>query len=218
MLYEGSAHHLWFLPFIMVLTIVAFGVAKMFSANRSTTTTHWLAFGGLVIAGFIAGLDAPGRLARWYWLNRAWAASPAILWAFAIALVYPRMPDSLWHSRTLTMVCGLAWIALVGLCVLLSKRLLLVENLAGLAFFIIAVTRLPAPPAVAQVAKLGSLAYGIYLCHIMFIEGLQAVAARLGVRGVGWLDLLVFVVASGASVSLAWVLTRRRLGRWLAPA
>jgi surface polysaccharide O-acyltransferase-like enzyme len=65
------------------------------------------------------------------------------------------------------------------------------------------------------VARFGSVAFGIYLAHLLLIKTCEAVATKLH-WSISWqLDLLIFAVAAVGSTWLAWALARSRRTRWL---
>lgn len=218
MLLAGSAHHLWFLPFILVLTIVAFAAAKLVARSTSPAIAWTLAI-VLLLAGVLCGRTGPQWFADWYLLNRTWAASPAIAWGFALAIVYPLLPDALWQNRALSFFGVAIWVGCAALSVPFGSRFLLPENLAGLGFFILSLARwTDLQPLVVRLAGLGSLAYGVYLSHIMFVEGVQAIAARAGIRQVAWLDVVVFLLSATLAIGFVRAVSGTKLGRWLLPA
>jgi len=91
----------------------------------------------------------------------------------------------------------------------------LAASLAGLGAMLVAL----APGSnrwLLSAARLGPLAYGIYLSHFLFIKILEAAAAKLGLD-ISWqLDVCVFLASAVPSTLLAWWLSRWRPTRWLA--
>src|SRR5205814_10269387 len=142
---------------------------------------------------------------------------PAALWAFAIQCA--------WSRRTASAALPSA-VGLVGAAVMVGCRIALpiapgpgslVENLSGVACAIVALMPWQSKPIV-NLARLGPTAFGIYLSHIAFLEGAQAVAARLGYRQLPSLDLAVFLFAAVASLLFTLALMRRKWSWWLIPS
>ena len=93
-------------------------------------------------------------------------------------------------------------------------RTMLSDNASGLGLLLIALSH-GSMPGIERLSHLGRLAFGIYLSHLMFVEGLQSAAARIGVPMAWWLDILVFFASTVAAVLTTWILSRFNWGRWL---
>jgi peptidoglycan/LPS O-acetylase OafA/YrhL len=222
----GSAHHLWFLPYMFVISVVAFALAKLVVGRPTTERVMAVA---LCIVGIAAGFGSPTFFAKlidgakaadqetlasiWYVCDRGWNMVPAVLWGAALGAIFPIIPARIWSNRAIGII-GLG-VSMVCIAIALTPyRTILSDNVAAVGLVALALSRWTTA-TVNQLAKLGGLAYGIYLCHVMFIEGMQAVAARAGYTGRWWLDAIVFPAAAIAAIVLTWVLSRWSWGRWL---
>lgn len=208
----GSAHHLWFLPFVFVVSLIVFALAKVM---REHTAVEWLTFAIALVGGTIVALMPDDLFRDQYVLDRAWAATPAVLWGIALAAIYRRIPRRVWQSAVTPIIGAIVLLACLPLMVI-HWHSHLTENLAGMGVVVIALHEWRAI-VVQRLAGLASLAYGVYLSHVMFIEGMQAVAARVGLSQLWWLDLLVFAFATIAALFFTRAVSRWRLGRWIAP-
>jgi peptidoglycan/LPS O-acetylase OafA/YrhL len=221
LLWAGSAHHLWFLPFLLVLSVALFPVAKAVAGRRGV---GWLvallaAAGGAAVAlvpppvpaSTLAPTDA--EMAR-YVARLSWAALPAGLWAVAFAVVYARTGPRHWRSGLVAVAAALL---AAGCCVTIWRtgRNAALENAAGLACLVVGLAPWDGR-LVRGLAALGTLAYGVYLSHVLFVEGIQAVAARAGVAAGNswWSDVAVFAGAVAGSLVLSAYLRR---SRWTRP-
>ncbi|MBC8108720.1 MAG: acyltransferase [Anaerolineae bacterium] len=216
-LISGSAHHLWFLPFLFVLSLLAFAVGQLMVGKPwLERVIFWIA----LLGGTVTALMSEDRFFDYYILNRIWAATPAVLWGIALAAVYRRIPPHAWRSPALAVISAIVLIACVPL-LRLRWHAHLTENLAGFALLVLGLCASMGScrsPLVRRLAVLAPLAYGIYLSHVMFLEGMQAVAARAGYKQLWWLDLLVFVFTTAAAIVFTAVVSRLRWSRWLLPS
>lgn len=85
----GGAYHLWFLPFLLAVSLLSFAVAK--ASARSNRTRDGFALAGL-LSGCVAAAWAPsawpsGPYESFYFML---AALPAVFWAWPAAWLYRR--------------------------------------------------------------------------------------------------------------------------------
>ncbi len=212
-LWAGSFYHLWFMPFILVVGLAAFGVGRAIEGRPRLALAVCTA---MVALGFF--LAVPPGISLAYrvdqYLHLVLTTMPAVCWALAFAVAYRHPTAKRLESRAAT---------LLGLVVLATSTAWLWQygydslaaSLAGLGAMLVAL----APGSnrwLLSAARLGPLAYGIYLSHLLFIKVLEAVAAKLGL-GISWqLDICVFLASAVLSTLLAWWLSRWRPTRWLA--
>jgi hypothetical protein len=64
-------------------------------------------------------------------------------------------------------------------------------------------------------ARFGRLAYGVYLSHVLFVEGIQAVAHARGYGSSIGLDLLATLGGIVGGILTALLISRSRYLRWL---
>jgi hypothetical protein len=213
MLIGGSAHHLWFLPFLFVVSVIVFVIAQLMHGRP---IIERFVFAIALIGGTITALMADDLFRDQYLLDRAWAATPAVLWGIALAAIYRHIPRGVWRSSLVPAVGAVLVLACLPLMVI-HWRSHLTENLAGMGVMLIALYDWRSS-SIKRLALLGVLAYGVYLSHVMFIEGIQAVAARMGIVRVWWLDLSVFILATCGAVLFTKLISRWHFSRWLVPA
>jgi peptidoglycan/LPS O-acetylase OafA/YrhL len=210
-LWLGSFYHLWFMPFILVTTLAVFFLGRVVvgRGGRELLSLATCLMLGWVIAWLPADRES---LTVSFWQLAA-DALPAACWGIALAIAWQR-GMAIWLRRP---GVGCTALTVSLLCMALDAWLLrnrLAENLAGLALLIFALAdwRLP---RLDRVARLGTLAYGIYLSHLLFIKTLQAALAKLAVPETLTVVTGVFAVAAVCSTLLAWSLSRSRWTRWL---
>ena len=116
-------------------------------------------------------------------------------------------------SRRVGIVCLLAAVALTLSLGTLGRNSR-AENLSGIALLVFTLGDWTSP-LLERIARLGPLAYGIYLSHLLFIKTLEAVQAKLHVPLSLTAALAIFVLAAAGSTLLAWLLSRWRATRWL---
>lgn len=211
--FVGSFYHLWFMPFILAATLGAFTAGKLVIGRAGA---DWVVCLAGVVAGFAAALaPVPARAQNIDSISRlAWGALPAVFWGVSLGVFYTRSGGRRWARHWMRwaalLVAGgsVAWLGIAG-------RGILIENLAGFAV-VVAALGAGSPSWLARPARLGVLAFGVYLGHLLFIKGLEALATKLRLDASWPLDLSIFLLAAAGSTFLAWSLTRSRWTRWLA--
>jgi surface polysaccharide O-acyltransferase-like enzyme len=211
-LWAGGFYHLWFMPFILVVSLAAFAIAKTLHGHERL---RWPAAGGSLLLGLAIGLPGvAGNIALdsdplRYMLD----ALPAAFWGAAIGLMYGGGPSPLWRSLSrfrvdmIAFFACMAWLWMFG-------RSTPVENLAGVLVLLIAL-RPPGSSLVCRLSQLPSLAYGIYFCHMLPIKICESLATRQGLSPSWTLDLATFFASAAAATLLTWLLYRWRGTRWL---
>lgn len=213
-LWDGGAYHLWFLPFILVVT-VAFAPLAGLMRRRETAVALGVA---AVLAGcLIALLPSPFR----YMAGRAdilylgWRALPASLWAIPLAaLALSRRADEL-RSRAVA-ATGAALAIGCTFALLFAGPHPLLQNAAGFGLVLVGLCACDAStPLFARLAKLGKLAMGVYLVHLLFIGACRSLAARHGGSATLGFAAWATVVALVCSAAVTWLLLRVKWLRWL---
>lgn len=211
-LWAGGFYHLWFIPFILAVSVLGFVIAK---ATWGQPILEGLVGVAAVVEGILLALmpSASGGFWAGPYGSLVAGALPAACWAVALGILarYPAI-RCLEHTParalglTLAVACTL-WTWHAG-----SSRI--AENLAGLGVMIIALGS-ASGVWVAHLAKLGPLAYGIYFGHLLAIKSFEAVATKVG-WGISWpLDLVIFAGSALLSTLAAWALSQWRWTRWL---
>ncbi|HTU26668.1 MAG TPA: acyltransferase [Pirellulales bacterium] len=211
LLWLGSFYHLWFMPFVLLATLTVFCLARMAAGRRGCEIT--LGILALVAGWQIAWLPADRAAAEVGFGRLALDALPSACWGVALAIAYRSRARSWLANRRVAMACLL--VAVGGtLALLATGRNACLENVAGAALVVFTLTDWTSA-GLERIARLGSLAYGIYLSHLLFIKTLEAVLGKLHVApslASGW---AIFVGAAAGSTLLAWLLGRWRATRWL---
>lgn len=203
-LLDGIAIQLWFLPFIIVATTAAFTVSKLVAREPRAR----LPMAGLMAAG---GLAASLYIPGWIWTTGyspelSYEALPACAWGIALGLLNGRGPVGSVAAAAGAAGFG-AWLVLS----LLYGRILILEDVAGLGLLLLALNRAASRPT-PWLAVLGSISFGIYLAHALFVEGLQHILPRLGLGPGGLREGLIWLLAVVGSCALIFGL--KRAGRW----
>lgn len=212
LLWTGSFYHLWFMPFILVVSLIAFLVAKMTLPSQRTSGIVAAVF--FVVGVVLAALPLPiePTAEAYEYVSLIFNATPAVLIGISLALFYGLL-GKLVERRGTTLVGLLLFIGMT-ITVYYVGRGRLFETFAGLGFMLMALAPLQAP-WVARIAKLGGLAYGIYLSHLLLIKVAEAVAQKVDLAQNWELDLGVFLFAAVGSTFFAWILSRCSATKWL---
>ncbi len=215
LLLNGTTHHLWFLPFVCLLSIVTFGLSQRFGLPKPENRMWWaLAF--VLIGAALAFTPCPVMIQPTefpltYFIDHAWDALPPAFFGgalfFLLSVISPREPLR-WAVFAVGLVC-------LGMEFALNDYLVF-PHLAGASFLFFTSTQVDRK-WMAPLRPWAELAFVIYLVHVLFVEGLQTVLDRLG--GVTSLpaDLSVWALSLVASAIVARVLLRSRALAWASP-
>jgi len=212
-IWNGEAFHLWFLPFIFLATIGAFALAKLVRALpwiRVPLAMILFAL-GLMLALYRVPHVVPQI---GYAALLSYESLPACCMALALALVEicfngpVNMPRLVFGSLLVVL-----W--LVGGLMLDLQDNRALTTFAGFGFLLLSLgwsttARMPV------IAHLGSISFGIYLVHLLFVETIYQLLPRIGVDDKHTItQLAVFAVAVAGSVALVELLRVQKWTRWL---
>ncbi len=209
LLWNGSAHHLWFLPFIAAATTVAFCTARVIQQMPQLK-------GPIMVICAAGAMTAAGGAFRGYAesMGYMWQlvgdASPTLLATMIIAIMCSGARVARLSHPFVTAV-SFAVFVIAMLVLVLKGRLIWLENVAGLALFLVCFVR-KVPRPVQYLSRLGCLTYGVYLCHILFVEGLQDILGSAGFAASVGLDVAVFVLTILLSFGFTWTVRHVRRG------
>jgi peptidoglycan/LPS O-acetylase OafA/YrhL len=227
LLWKGTEYHLYFLPLLLACSIVL--ACVHWWVLRRDPRWRWplsvlavalgLAFALLPMpAGWDETFDNPTYAYVW-----TWRAAPAAFWALAFAWLMTAGPTVYRVSSTVGFL-GLALTVVCSIKQAVHGIQLIPRALTGLGSVLVALApwRLwqfdasnPALSVVGPMARLGRYGYGIYLCHVLIIETVRAVAARLHLNPSWGLDLMLFGLSFAGSTILVLLFARTRFLAWL---
>lgn len=215
LLLNGTTHHLWFLPFVCVASIAVFGLVRWRGLPPPPDRKWWAL--ALALLGAALSMTACPVIIDvtnypiTYFVDHVWDAVPSVLFGAALFLVL-RTADPSPRTRWTVLAAGLGCIV----AEFWSDGLQLAPHVAGAAFLLFALTQ-PDRPWMTALQPWAELAFVIYLVHVLFVEGLQAVADRFG--GVTSLpaDLSVWALSLVASAIVARLLFRSTALAWASP-
>jgi peptidoglycan/LPS O-acetylase OafA/YrhL len=216
-LWKGTEYHLWFLPFLLVASILLAMVYQFILARNKQS--RWVLIALAVGAGVaIAYVPMP---ASWnetfdnptYAYVQFWRSLPTVCWAMAFAWLMAIQPAILSVPRGV----GLAGIVLA--CAFLFKQAmqgigLIPRAFTGLGCMLAAL----APwrgPMIATLARLGRYGYGVYLCHVLIVEVIHVFTSRAHLAPSPELDVVNFAISFTGSLALVALLARSRWTAWL---
>jgi hypothetical protein len=217
----GTAYHLWFLPFILLVTLAAYPVAKGLLRGGGPS---W-ALAGLLAGARVAFCVAPSPVTfdlqaegAWNWryaLEHGWRAMPAVCWGLAMIPMFPFLRERL-RGR---------WWAAGGCCALATGCALgmvwggnrpALANLAGVLLLVGAAGLRSEARWMRGLARCGRLAFSLYLVHVAVLRlELMAMGEMAGAHWAVLMGMFVSVVAISAGVS--WWATRVKAVRWAMP-
>jgi peptidoglycan/LPS O-acetylase OafA/YrhL len=213
----GTTYHLWFLSYLLIITLITLPFVAMAARSRERAFVGAVAFG---LVGMLF-LIAPEPL---------WVSGHEPI-AVALGQIYLRAPGylmgvaiGLWvragFRSQITAMHALACIGIVVMAMYLSLTTELPRHLLNRIAAIAALLVALAPWRgwlVQRIGKLGELGFGVYLCHVLFVEGLLTIAARLHVPSTLLPDVAVFGAAVVCSFGFAFLLRKVRWLAWTIP-
>jgi surface polysaccharide O-acyltransferase-like enzyme len=214
-LWDGGSYHLWFLPFICVTTIVAFVLGKVQSKRSSMMISvialSWI--GGVVFA--LA--PRPFAHSQTLVLRFGWDALPAALWATGLASLQTMKPR-LQFRGTIWFIAGICLTISCTASLCIPGPHILLANLAGVGWALVGFSDIRSR-AVTQLHRLGSLAYGVYLFHIMPMGVLRSQAPKFLHLPIATISFAVVatVLVTISSIIASVVLSHFHFTAWLVP-
>jgi len=212
--WNGEAFHLWFLPFIFLATLGAFALAKLV---RTLPRSRWpLAAIFVPLALALALFPVPDLVPRLgYAALNGYETLPVCFLALALVMIesHQARPGVNLPRLVVGGLLVLGWLAGSQALGLQDNRAL--ATVAGLGFLLISLgwstaERIPA------IAHLGSISFGIYLVHLLFVETIYQLMPRIGLDDQrAATQLAVFVIALAGSVAMVELLRVPKWTRWL---
>jgi peptidoglycan/LPS O-acetylase OafA/YrhL len=216
LLWTGSAHHLWFLPMLMIVTIAAAILNR--GCARRPRLRNLVIIVSAIIGTYMSVCPRPDWLNyvpdnEGYFFLQSWKALPSVFLGLSLAWWLALGRDGALFSPAV----GFAGILLT--CAMVSNQTLygysrVERTMSGMGWLMVALTAWWAP-WVSVLARLGRHAYGIYLVHVLVIETIQAIAHHAGYGSSIQLDLFTmtstFLLSSAVAVSLSRIPSLRWL-------
>jgi peptidoglycan/LPS O-acetylase OafA/YrhL len=220
LLFFGLAmKHLWFMPFILVSSLVAFPVERIMLRDRQTGRIIAIvaALAGVAACFMDGRMVVPSDRGFRQDLIILWDYSemvmPALLWGLALSPFYPQVRQWLDENPAVAGGAGILMIALL-LCVTIWGRNKGLENCAGLCLLLLACGPWHGR-SLRFAAYLGRYAYGIYMTHPLFLLGFYTLLLHDHSEAPLSMLVIAFTLALPASLLLCYVLSLSRWTRWL---
>jgi len=144
-----------------------------------------------------------------YFFGLCWDALPSVFGALAVAC-YPKKSAS-WFPFSLI----LAGSCFLGLLLVGESRFL--ANGCGLALFVACWTKMPLIAPREIPLNVARYSFGIYLSHIVFVEGFQVIASKVGIPVSLERDAMVFAGSLVASLATAILIEKSSCSPYLIP-
>jgi peptidoglycan/LPS O-acetylase OafA/YrhL len=207
----GTSYHLWFLPFILIVSIGAYAAAAAMSRVISGPPLWRTAVAlGLAVVGIgIAVSPMPESLEGHHPHHPILDATPAAIWglglAFAIGSDTRRVPRAAGFLGLAGFLASAGYLVVAG-------RERFAENVCGVSILVFCLG-CPRAIRVRSLGWLGGLSYGVYLNHVLVVEAYQMAAHTfLGATAGLAIDVAVFLASLATAVGVTWIL--RRTGLW----
>ena len=208
----GACWHLWFLPFILVVSLLAFAVARL-ALSRPDLAPRLMA--ASLLCGWGLMSIPPGN-----WLagiGEYWEivgnALPSVAWGLGLAIACQLLGTGLLKRPAATLLGAMLLVGGIA-CVWQFGRSRVCETLAGLGMLIVAMAPIEQRWC-RRLAGFGALTYGIYLSHVLWLKVIEILAVKAGMPDALPRDVAIFLATAAASSVTAWLLSRRPSTRWL---
>ena len=215
LLLNGTTHHLWFLPFICLISVVTFGLANIFGTPQPGREPRWmLAF--LIAGSVLAELPCPIILETTafplsYFVDHLWDALPSAFFGAALFMML-RIIIPGTALRAIVLVIGV-----FSLFIEFASGIHpLAAHLAGASLLFLTCTQANRD-WMKSLWPWAQLAFVIYLVHVLFVEALQAIANRFGSTRSLAADLSVWALSFVFSAVIAKALSLRPSFHWIFP-
>lgn len=216
-LFYGTIYHLWFLPYLLVATVVT--LPMMYVGLKRPGVMLPMAAVMMVVAGAIIVLPTfplpddhqdPVRIE-----GIVFGRLPGFLLGLGFGMLWASGYRPRVRMQTAVVCLVVAGIA-VGLTVASELPALLLNRVAGVCGLIAAFA--PWRGAAARwLAGMGALGFGVYLSHVLFVEFAVAATRRMGLEPSLSTDIAAIVFVTGASFGLSYAIRNVRALRWLIP-
>lgn len=213
----GSMYHLWFLPFLLIATLILTPFIRLGLRNRvwSLVLAAVMITGGLLLVNFPIHATAGHRSDQYYFLDRVCARSPALLWGIALGLLIASNPRQ-WRVPRVLAVVGFAVTTFCMIVYWNRGRTPWAANLGGVAWLLVGLG-IDRTSFSRRLAPLGRLSYGIYLIHPLIVTICYKVWSGRGLKG-GPIEVgAVFITAAIVAVGVTKVIRSIKPLAWLAP-
>jgi surface polysaccharide O-acyltransferase-like enzyme len=215
MFLNGTAHHLWFLPFICLATISAYGLIKWFGMPRAGRA-HWWALAFVIIGTGFAFVPCPVIIETVefpisYFIDHAWDALPSVFFGAALFWMVRLMtPGPRLRGAALALgALGIGWEFYFGLHSL-------APHVVGAALLFFTATQANRD-WMKPLWPWAKLAFVIYLVHVLFVETLQTLATRSGGGHTLPADVSIWALSLIVSGLTAKFISRSRASEWIFP-
>ncbi len=215
-LFFGTSYHLWFLSYLLIISLLTLPLIAWALCSRPRMVGVSVLL--VIVASALLILPEPEALSRGREalpLYHLYARAPGFSFGLAIGLwMLAGFRPRVGFQQALVCAAVVIGCMYLSLTTELPKHVL--NRIAATAAVMIALA--PWRGAIARwLASMGQLGFGVYLCHVLFIEAFIALLKRAGVPPSFHVDILVFVFAVVASFAFAWLMRRSRRLAWLIP-
>ncbi|MCS7469435.1 acyltransferase [Stieleria sp. ICT_E10.1] len=193
-----ASHQLYFVPFLFYSFVLWTGLMRL-ARRRPVTTAGLLAVSTVIFVWQASAIEASLPANRWFiGKNMAW---------FPIGMLFAIVVEQLREKRE-----WFFWPILALLVVMLLSDFLNVYAISTVVFALAIAAQRPAPD---WLKHLSIYSFGVYLSHVLFIEGMQFIAPRLGLnlQSIS-VTLGIMVIAGLFSYATCMLLGQSKWSRW----
>lgn len=197
----GTTHHLWFLPFILFVSVFSQLISLNIKNNnilfhQKRNISYFLLFCLIIWLVLTPSLEEYG-----YFISLSGNAIGGSIFGLIIAI------SDIKISNLYAAILFLIALAILILIVVTGRDIAL-ENIAGMCIFMASlnfssdIQNRISSRALSLLSKLGHASFSAYLIHVLFVEGFQDLANLLSFSDSLKLDLLIFLSSTILSFSL----------------
>lgn len=220
-LYEGGAYHLWFIPYLILASLLVYGMSHYiaFASQNLRSLAVFTASAGLLLAMLLRTWH-PVEATAYFMLM----ATPSLLWGCALGWLQIDSKNQtgrpcLQSSTPATTIFLLGVFVVAAIIPTGMMRSSLLENAAGIALLLLAIYSglllQKSSKTIDLISRLGQVSLGIYFSHLLFIKAGEALlnqwSANYGLTMAICLTTIVTILATTCSLIAA----KYRFSRWL---
>ncbi len=211
----GTYEHLWFLPFLLISTILVVPIVKI-TAHHSLLRKV-VSIITLLLAATVAVLPVPREVEAlklpWLWIRASYWAIPSLLIGISMMTA---MIDAKLDLKVPKFLGIVGLITLIFATILQWRSVdpwLPAATYGGLGAAWLAMSGI-GKPVLKYFTALGGMSLGIYLSHVVFLRVLVMVLDKKQIAVSPATDIAGFFFALAGGFITTWILSKSKFTRW----
>ncbi len=224
-LWSGTQYHLWYLPFLLIVSTISAGLhTRLARARASASARNRTALITAIVGVIFCAVNiSPTWVADFrdpnYALFQMWRSLPVACWAlsFSILMTSNRSPRDSSLARAPFWLAAIAMAGIAGLIYLQAHDPTITFAIRGLSGLLCVVVVL-APwrgRAIDALARFGRYSFGIYLSHVLVVELTHSAFKAFHRAPSVTTDVLACVIGLAGALAISMSVARNRKLSWI---